>query len=314
MIDEILSRDLFRKQPPVLVDVGASGGIHPRWKPIAKYAHCIAFDADDREMKMTESDSSGFLRLVTVNRIVTEKPDNEVDFYLTASPFCSSTLEPDPVALSRWPFASLFTVEKKVRLKAVRLSEALQNAGVTNIDWLKIDTQGTDLRIFRSLPKEMQQKVLVAEFEPGILDAYKGEDKLYDLMRHMHEGFFMSSLDLKGVVRMSPQIADAYGTMSQRALRTTHRTAPGWAEVTFMNCLDTTTDTRSFQLLYVFALMEKQYGFAMEIAQRGKTATGEALYDELNDHAQKQISRLRYKWPFFGIRNRLARAFEAVFN
>ena len=52
MIDKILSRPEFQTEPPVLVDVGASGELHARWKPFAKYAVCIAFDADDRDFMM----------------------------------------------------------------------------------------------------------------------------------------------------------------------------------------------------------------------------------------------------------------------
>src|SRR6266850_2998382 len=139
IVDRILQREEFQKRPPVLIDVGASGEIHSKWKKIARYAMCIAFDADDREMSFTEDQSGGFKKLITVNRIVTDQNANEVDFYLTRSPFCSSTLEPDMSKLSKWPFQDLFASEKKIKLKSVKLMDALQNVGVYNIDWLKID-------------------------------------------------------------------------------------------------------------------------------------------------------------------------------
>lgn len=101
MIEKILKREDFRNQPPVLIDIGASGEIHSKWREIAPYSICVAFDADDREMTFTEKNSSGFKKLVTINRIVTDKPDKEVDFFLTRSPFCSSTLEPDLEKLSK---------------------------------------------------------------------------------------------------------------------------------------------------------------------------------------------------------------------
>ena len=54
IIDKIMRSEYFRDQPPVLLDIGASGGIHSKWKYIAKYAYCLAFDADDREFHVTE--------------------------------------------------------------------------------------------------------------------------------------------------------------------------------------------------------------------------------------------------------------------
>jgi FkbM family methyltransferase len=253
--------------------------------------------------------------LVTINRIVTDREEKEIDFFLTESPFCSSALEPDMTALSAWPFQKLFTVERKVRLKAVQLMDALREAGIDRIDWLKIDTQGTDLRIFRSLPKTIQDNVLVAEFEPGILDAYKGEDKLFDVMNYMHDGFFMSAMEVKGVGRLSPGISTAFSSMKQRALRAAHRTAPGWAEVTFMNLLNSgNRDVRSYQLLFVFALVEGQFGFAAEVAAKGLDQTGEGIFEEMRTFALKQVSGLSFRWPFFAVRNRLNRTFDSVFN
>ena len=54
----ILAQKIFLKNPPVLVDVGASGSIHARFKPLAKASVCVAFDADDREMHQVVSKDS----------------------------------------------------------------------------------------------------------------------------------------------------------------------------------------------------------------------------------------------------------------
>lgn len=62
------------------------------------------------------------------------------------------------------------------------MKDVLKSINIDYIDWFKTDTQGTDLRIFASLGDELINKILVAEFEPGIIDAYKGEDKLYKIM------------------------------------------------------------------------------------------------------------------------------------
>ena len=64
MIDKILSRPEFQTEPPVLVDIGASGQLHGRWKAFAKYAVCIAFDADDRDFGYVESESGHFRKAV----------------------------------------------------------------------------------------------------------------------------------------------------------------------------------------------------------------------------------------------------------
>src|ERR1043166_8049139 len=101
LIKKILEQSCFQAMPPVLVDIGASGAIHPEWKSIAPFSICLAFDADDRDFS-SDTSNSGFRKLILVNSIVSDKEDAETDFYLTTSPHCSSTLEPLNEELSNW--------------------------------------------------------------------------------------------------------------------------------------------------------------------------------------------------------------------
>src|SRR5450432_1182084 len=112
IIDQIMRSEYFRDQPPVLIDIGASGGLHSKWKYIAKYAYCVAFDADEREFQISEEINKDYKKLIHINRIVTALPSGNANFYLTYSPFCSSLLEPDEEKLSPWLFKPLFEVKK----------------------------------------------------------------------------------------------------------------------------------------------------------------------------------------------------------
>lgn len=313
MINQVLSRKELQEQPPVLVDVGASGEIHEKWKPIASQCICLAFDADDREMSFKENTNSGFKKLITINRIVTDKDATDIDFYLTASPFCSSTLEPDPQALAQWPFQDLFKVEKVVKLKSVQLFEAMKNAGLAYIDWLKIDTQGTDLRIFKSLPDEVRKRIVAAEFEPGIIDAYKGEDKLYQLIGHMTGSeFFMSSLDVKGVPRISRNAISKWSAGKQKAFNSVHKKSPGWAEVCYINKLQGTPTTRDYLLGWLFAMLENQYAFASEVAQRGFDSTKDPFFQQLVKHSDSRMGSFNVKRPFKIVQRKANRLLDII--
>ena len=73
LIRQIMEHEVFRQQPPVLVDVGASGEIHEEWAEIAPYSLCIAFDGDDREFKSDKSSESGYRELILYHRVLTAK-------------------------------------------------------------------------------------------------------------------------------------------------------------------------------------------------------------------------------------------------
>src|SRR5829696_6855701 len=102
IIQDILQSEYFANKPPVLIDIGASGEINAKWKPIAPYSVCIAFDADDRDFQVNENTNAGYKKLISLNRIVTAGQSRNQTFFLTASPYCSSLLEPDNEKLTPW--------------------------------------------------------------------------------------------------------------------------------------------------------------------------------------------------------------------
>src|SRR3989337_1340495 len=106
IISAILQSEYFRDRPPILIDIGASKEINQKWKAIAPYSTCIAFDADDRDFQISEVTNSQFKRLITFNRIVTDESTISLNFYLTKSPYCSSLLKPDMEKLKPWVFHS----------------------------------------------------------------------------------------------------------------------------------------------------------------------------------------------------------------
>lgn len=295
IIKKILETDIFNKQPPVLVDIGASDEINPKWKRIAAYSTCIAFDADDRDFHVSEQSNGIYKKLISFNRIVVSEPVEAANFYLTSWPYSSSLLKPDIEKLQPWAFSRFFEVEKSTQLPAITISEALRKVDINYIDWFKTDTQGTDLRLFKTLPQQLSSDVLAAEFEPGIIDAYIGEDKLFDVMKEMHgRNFWLSSMIVKGVQRLTAKYAQQLGTGKvTRGIRK----SPCWAEVTYLRTPDFTSE-RQFLLLYIFALIEKQYGFAIEIADLAFQAFPNGIFEDCRKAAIKKVRSDRWKIPF----------------
>ncbi|HEY3308691.1 MAG TPA: FkbM family methyltransferase [Desulfuromonadaceae bacterium] len=307
IIDEILRREEFSGNPPVLVDIGASGAIHPKWRRIAPYSVCIAFDADEREMGFAAHETKGYRKLYIINRIVTAQSSATAQFYLTKSPYCSSLLKPDQQSLDQWAFGGLFEVDRVASLETVTLQSVLEKLGIGKIDWFKTDSQGTDLRLFRSLGDGLIRRVLVAEFEPGIIDAYKGEDKLRSLMTFMDDQpFWMSDLEIKGTQRMKRDtFENRLSPIEQRLLGNLMKIAPGWGEVTYINTFSKTADyldKRDYLLGWIFAVIEKHYGFALEIAEHASARFPDPIFDEMQKYTWRSIKLEYSKFPSYLIR------------
>lgn len=292
ILDKVLSHKELTERPPVLVDIGASGGVHPQWRQIAKYCICVAFDGDDRKFGHEEIQSKDFKKLFRFHSLVTDTDDAETEFYLTASPYCSSTLEPDETALSVWSFADKFSVEKKVSVRSMSLTAALRQAGYSYVDWFKSDSQGIDLRLFKNVREKFDQPILAVEFEPGIIDAYKEEDKLWEILQYMErKNYWLSEGMIKGSQRISHKELDrlSLSPLIKKLTALSHRTSPGWIEMVYLHDFTGERTKRDYLLGWIFAVIQKQYGFALRLSLDGKALHHDPLFDEMTAYAQRKV-------------------------
>jgi hypothetical protein len=305
MIQELLNHTSVKQQPPVLIDVGASGKIHRNWRAIAKYSICIAFEADTRDFGYVVKETDNYKKLYVYNCIVTDQTDTTTKFYLTKQPHCSSVLEPDLNGLKYMAWANRFEVDKVVQLPSKDLYSVLQELGIQYVDWFKTDSQGLDLRLFKNMGSDRIAKVHVAEFEPGLIDAYKGEDKIHHLIAFMESTklFWLSDFVVKGSAHISPSLL---ATLSQnsfiRKLKMfSIKNSPGWGELTYMNYLNqANVSKRDYLVGLAFGLELKQYGFVLERAQEAaKIYPEEQLFLSVQLYARNKITTSMLTFGFF---------------
>jgi FkbM family methyltransferase len=299
--------------PLVLVDVGASGGPPRIWHRLAKHAVFVGFDPDAREIN--ESHAGGFARAVYVNKAVTGTSTGSVRFYLTRSPYCSSTLKPDTRVTESFLSADSFLIEGERTMPAVTVADALASLGHAHVDWLKLDTQGTDLSIFRSIPDQMRDGILAADLEPGLRGAYVGEELFSEVHRVMlREGFWLSRMDVLGLPRMRKSTLDrltAAGHLTEGMVEQTVRKTPGWVECRYLRTIESLAEReapqRAYALLWSFAFIDQQWGFCSDIA--GEFAArfpGSTLALILEEAPLEAIGRASH--PPGGLRRLLSRA------
>lgn len=296
-----MRRPELEEAPPVLVDIGASGGLNPAWKELAKYSVCIAFDPDNREMGPTRRGSKVYRELHVFNRAVTSGAEGESEFYLTKSPACSSLFAPNSERLASWEFADRFRVLRRETVETMQVTTALRELNLVRVDWFKTDSQGGDLRLFLSLGEPLIRKVMVAEFEPGIIDAYHGEDKLGNLMSSMDTlGFWMSDVTIKGSTRVPRDAACGLRPFERNYMIHLLKTSPGWGEVTYLNSFANADFSRRDYLLgWVCASIQRQHGFALELAASAARRFEVTLFEELQRDSVRRIRRSYFNLPAY---------------
>ena len=296
LIDRVFQEPELKESPPVLVDVGAAGGVTPIWRSIARYSIGVGFEPDIRDANKLIGANRAFMRWIYCEGLVapTVDGDNHKSFHLTRSPHCSSMLEPRNDLLQDWLFADYFIVQNIIRVPAVTLHGALVANGVQRVDWLKCDTQGQDLSIFLSLPEIWRSRVLAVEFEPGLMDAYQGEDKFWRTLQAMDsEPFWMSNLTPCGTQRGD---ADLFKRIL--GLRITHwmrrlaPIAPGWVNVRYLRSVTIKAhqlDRRDLLLAWVFADLLGQHGHGLMVANAGRERFGGDLFSKLIARSSRRL-------------------------
>lgn len=292
-MDTVLA-DLLRRCDiePILVDVGSSGGTPRIWQPIRAYSTYIGFDGDTREIHHPQEDEFRHARFV--HEVITENGAGEVTFFLTRSPYCSSTLRPNPTVTDNFLSADSFVVEREQTMRASNLNDVIARLQLDRIDWMKIDTQGTDLRIYNSLRTELRDRMLAIDIEPGLRGAYVGEDLFSNVHNKLTaDGFWLSNLKVCGLVRMRKTSMDALVAqkpgMAGDALTKFVRPTPGWTECRYLRSLESLAKVGSIQrdyvLLWIFAAIDKQFGFCLDMALEyirlfGKDEISQVLSEE----------------------------------
>jgi FkbM family methyltransferase len=288
LLERIMQSPELQANPPVLVDVGAAGGVSPVWRRLARYSIGIGFEPDARDADKLDAANTVFRRWIYCAGLVAPSVENDgrKTFYLTKSPHCSSLLRPRNDRLKDWLFADYFMVEKITTVPAVTLEAALTSSGVRRIDWLKCDTQGQDLSIFMSLPEAWRRRMLAVEFEPGLIDAYEGEDKFWHTLRAMeNEPFWISNLEVCHTQRGDPEaLRSRLGGKAARWLSKLAPGAPGWVNVRYLRNIRAAgeeLDRRGLLLAWVFADILKQHTHGLMVAEEGLRRFGPDLFGEM---------------------------------
>ena len=286
---------------PVLVDIGAAGVPPTIWQPIARQSCYVGFDADPRAV--SQASRGTFYQETVLNEAVTEDKVSEVVFHLTRSPYCSSRLKPDSKSLERFLFSDLFMVEREARVRATNLNEVLRQLNLAIIDWIKLDTQGTDLRLFQSLRAEVRDHVLALDIEPGLIDAYEEEDLFVEAHEQLtRSGFWLSRLEVHGAIRMRratlKYLAAQTRNIGEEMISESTRKSPAWCEARYFRAVESLEPSRVSQrdyvLLWLFAMLDHHFGVALDLAVDYEKVFGSDLVSRiLLDEPLRQIRRDR---------------------
>lgn len=136
----------FKDNPLYIVDIGASGGIHSRWKRVTKNNIGVLFEPDPREYEILKSQGPKNARIF--NTALGEK-EGHIIFNLCKKNQVSSGFIPNYPFLSRFKDVDRFEIVNKISIPIDSLDNQLKKHKISRVHFLKIDTQGHELDILK---------------------------------------------------------------------------------------------------------------------------------------------------------------------
>jgi FkbM family methyltransferase len=130
----------------VLVDVGASGGIHRRWADFTPHLTAFLFEPDEAAYRRLTSRAGGALRME--NAAVLGEPGMHA-FHVCKKQEASSVLYPNPQVINLYPDPGRFEIVSTQQVVATSLDRHFLDGERPQPHFIKLDTQGSELSILQ---------------------------------------------------------------------------------------------------------------------------------------------------------------------
>jgi len=162
--DTKVIKDLLGQESILFLDLGAAGGIEPRWEKISSTLRYVGFEPDSRARENLPN--TKFASYELLPGLVSENKATQ-KLYLTKDEGKSSNYHPNEAFLKRFPNPGRFTIIKELESEANSIDEMITKP----IDFIKLDIQGSELNALKGAANSLRS-VLGIEVEVEFSELY----------------------------------------------------------------------------------------------------------------------------------------------
>ena len=170
----------------IIADVGARDG-DPGWAPLEGTARFVGFEPDEAECARLNTGSSD----ARFYPVALHDRSGDLPFFLTELEYCHGFYGANPAYFGRFPNYVNNSVRDRITVRTTTMDEFMTESRLSHVDFLKIDTEGSELDILRGARNTLAQGHLL-----GVLSEFwwdpriKSQPAFTDLDRFMRDAGF----------------------------------------------------------------------------------------------------------------------------
>ena len=194
-----LFEQLTKSSPIMLVDVGARGGIHRKWNLLSESIKVLGFEPDPEEcIRLNEKSEKNH----TYFPIALHNRSGTIEMNITKNPVNSSIYLPNFPLWNRFPNLHELEVIKSVQVNCDTLDRVLKSNDIQDVDFLKIDTQGSELQILEGAREALKSYIFGVDVEVEFSPIYTDQPLFPDVDKYLRDlGFVLFDMDLARLKR-----------------------------------------------------------------------------------------------------------------
>jgi len=188
--------DEYHRHPLSLVDVGARGGVKSNWAAARKHLRVLGFEPDRREYDRLVARAQGSAPPAEYFNVALHDRRGSVPLYVAKDRGLSSIFEPDRSFVDAFPESARFDIEEVQHVEVDTLDNQLAARGIDDVDFIKADTQGSELFVLRGGSRALATSGLGVEVEVEFTPIYRDQPTFADVDTFMR-GLGYMLFDLK---------------------------------------------------------------------------------------------------------------------
>ena len=185
----------YARHPLVLVDVGARGGLKRNWSAAERHLRVLGFEPDEREYRRLVEKAKGREDSLALFHAALHNQRGPISLHIAQDRGLSSIFEPNRAFLDGFPDAQRFNTTDIQKVEADTLDNLLASRGLTDIDFIKADTQGSELFVLQGAAAALSSSAVGVEAEVEFTPIYRNQPLFADVDTYMRGlGYFLFDL------------------------------------------------------------------------------------------------------------------------